>query len=275
VSQKPILLSQHGVPSVPSSDTLAEAVLWDYHCAFMSESNTTLEVTFNETRVVTYSIELRDVDGVAEIVVSASSGALPLVLIPDTALIRTDDGAYRYRMSDGTLLLFEDVGTMSVRTLVIERLDVIDAQSVRVSMEEVSLEPLLPFVENLQRIDIGDRPATMATHLTSLLQTLLGHSPFATQPASIECRYAYTIGGMPIEAPVLLVVRQEIAIGFDEELIGQIASGIQQWLDTIQPPTTDARLVLDLTLWNSIPRTDAPLLHLANVSLAMTAVVPA
>lgn len=274
MSQKPVLLSQHSIPSVPSSDTLAEAVLWNYHFALASEGNTTFEITFNETRSVAYSMELRDSDGVAEMVLTASSGALPLLLILDTAMVRTDDGVYRYRMSDGSLLSFEDASAMRIRTVVIERLDVIDVQSARASVQEMSFDtPLIPFVENLQRIDIGDRPATIATHLTSLLQTLLGHSPFASQPASIECRYAYALDSMPIEAPVLLAMRQEIAIGFDEELINQIASGIQLWLDAVQPPTSDARLVFNLTLWSAIPHTDAPLLRLANISLPMTGVV--
>ena len=93
----PVLLSQQCLPSVPSGDTLAEAVLWDYHCTFASEGNGTFELTFNEARVVTYSMEIRDIGGVAEIVVTASSGALPLLLILDTTLVRTDGGAYRYR----------------------------------------------------------------------------------------------------------------------------------------------------------------------------------
>jgi hypothetical protein len=64
-----------------------------------------------------------------------------------------------------------------------------------------------------------------------------------------------------------------VAIGFDEELLDQIAAGLRQWLDAVQPPATDARLIFALTLWNALPRMDALLLRLTRVSLPMTSVV--
>jgi hypothetical protein len=158
-----------------------------------------------------------------------------------------------------------------LRTVVFERLDVIDVQSARASVQGVAFnEPTLPFVQNAQQIDIGGGPARISVHLSSVLQTLLGNSPFASQPTSIECRYAYAIGGVSIEAPVVLLARQDVAIGFDEELMEQVEAAIRQWLDAVKPPASEARLVFALTFWSAIAQTDAPLLRLTNLSLSMS-----
>jgi hypothetical protein len=158
-------------------------------------------------------------------------------------------------------------------TVVIDRLDIIDVQSAIASAQDVSfVEPLAPAIENVMTIDIGGAPATIAQHLSTLLDTLLGNSPFATQSTAIACRYAYDIGGLAIEAPVVLVTRQEVAIGFDDPLVEMIAASVMQWLDAVKPPATNARLVFDLTFWNMVVP-DALLLRLANISLPMADVV--
>jgi hypothetical protein len=270
VKPPPYLISQQGVPSVPSANDLEEALLWDYSFTFAPEGNHSLEVTFNEEQSVAYELDLENVDGNAQIRVTAASGALPLVLLPDMKLVETND-LYRYEKADGTPLTFEEAETIGWRTMVFQRLDVLDVQSARPTIAGQSFQELLiPFLENSTTLPIGGTPGTIAEHLTWLFDTLLGNSPFATQPASIECRYGYELGGMPIEAPVVLVTRQDFAIGFDEELIEQIAGAIAQWLEAVQPPTTNARLIFGLTFWCAIPRTNAPLLRLPNVSLPMS-----
>jgi hypothetical protein len=239
-------MSQQGVPSVPSSDTLGEAVLWDYRFTMYYAGDTAFEVTFNEERTVSYTVALEDVGGVTQVKVT-SSGALPLA---------------QYE---------EDRSTW---TVTIPRLDVLDVQSARATVQGIAFaEPMLPFLENGEAITPGAGPASLAAHLTAMLQTLLANSPFASQPMSLECRYGYDIGGVPIEAPVVLVTRQDVAIGFAEELVGMIADSIQQWMDAVQPPATDARLILALTFWSAIARTDAPLLRLTQVVVPMASVV--
>lgn len=273
VSYPPVLLSQQGLPSDPASDGLDDAVLWDYSFTFDGDADVAFSVAFNEERTIEYAMTLEETDGMAQVRVTASSGAPPLVQLPEMTLVPMAAGVYRYQTADGPMLTFADASEMRRRTVVFPRLDVVNAQSVRTSVAGESFrQPHLPFVENEQVITIGDEPNTLAAHLTALLQALLGRSPFASQPLALECRYAYTIGNMPIEAPVLLFMRQDVAIGFDEELLDQIAAGLRQWLDAVQPPATDARLIFGLTLWNAIPRTDALLLRLTRVALPMTAV---
>jgi hypothetical protein len=239
-------MSQQGVPSVPSSDTLDEAVLWDYRFTIYYAKGTDFEVTFNEERTVSYTVAIEDAGGVTQVNVT-SSGALPLAQYD------------------------EDRSTW---TITIPRLDVLDVQSARATVQGVAFaEPLLPFLENGAAITLAGQPASLAAHLTAMLQTLLANSPFASQPMSLECRYGYDIGGLPIEAPVVLVTRQDVAIGFAEELVGMIESSILQWMDAVQPPTTNARLILALTFWSAIARTDAPLLRLTQVVVPMSSVV--
>jgi hypothetical protein len=239
-------MSQQGLPSVPSSDTLDEAVLWDYSFTLYYAEGTAFEVTFNEERTVSYAVALEEAGGVTQVKVT-SSEAPPLAQYD------------------------EDRSTW---TITIPRLDVLDVQSARATVQGVAFaESLLPFLENGTAITLGGEPASLAAHLTAMLQTLLANSPFASQPMSLECRYGYDIGGLPIEAPVVLVTRQDVAIGFAEELVGMIESSILQWMDAVQPPTTNARLILALTFWSAIARTDAPLLRLTQVVVPMSSVV--
>jgi hypothetical protein len=269
----PVLIAQQGTPSLPSSDTLAEAVLWDYSFSCLLAGDAAFEITYNEDRAVAYTVALEDARGIAQIRVTAASGALPLVLMDGMTLVPID-GVYQYRRPEGSLLTYEDAAATRMRTVVIERLSAIDVQSARATVQGVTFpDPFIPFIENVQFIDIGGPPATIAAHLAAVLQTLLGTSPYATQPASIECRYGYTLGGLPIEAPVVLVRRQDLAIGFDDQLLEQIEASVRQWLDTVQPTSTGARLIFSLTLWSAVPRFDAPLLRLANVSVSMSDVV--
>lgn len=271
--QPPVFISQQSNASVPTSDSLEEAVLWDYGFTFYFRGDTTFDVTFNEEGTVSYSLALEDAGGIAQIRVTASAGSLPLVLYPDTTLIASANG-YQYRNDDGTLLTFEDAAERFQRTVVIERLDALDVQSARATMQTITFPaPMIPFIESSAQLDIGGNPGSLPSHLTAMLQTLLANSPFAIQPLSLECRYAYVIGGVPVEAPVLLLPRSDFAIGFDEQIVDQIASGITQWLDAVQPPESGARLLFALTFWTAIPRMDARLLRLTNLSLAMTDVV--
>jgi hypothetical protein len=241
------MLAQESSPSVPSSDSLAEAVLWDYRFVVYYDEGLSFDVTFNEERTVSYTAGFDDAGGVFQVRVTASSGVLPLAQYD----------------SDRTTW-----------TITIPRLDALDVQSARASVQEATFpNPLLPFVESSAPIAIGGGPASLETHLAAMLQTLLANSPFASQPMSLECRYGYDIGGLPIEAPVVLVTRQDVAIGFAEELVAMIAGSIQQWMEAVQPPSTEARLIFALTFWSAIARTDAPLLRLTQVYLPLTSVV--
>jgi hypothetical protein len=242
-----MLFVQESFPSVPSTDTLAEAVLWDYRFVVYYDGGLSFDVTFNEERTVSYTAGFEDTGGVTEVRVTASAGELPLA---------------QYDSERTTW------------TITIPRLDALDVQSARASTQGIAFpNPLLPFVESSEPITLGGAPASLETHLTAMLQTLLGNSPFASQPMSLECRYGYEIGGVPIEAPVVLVTRQDVAIGFAEELVAMIAGSIQQWKEAVQPPSTDARLIFALTFWSAIARTDAPLLRLTQVYLPMASVV--
>jgi hypothetical protein len=273
IDQPPSLISQQGSPSDPTSDALEEAVLWDYSFTFYGgPPDARFAVTFNEERTIEYAIALEDVDGIAQVRVSSDAETLPVVLFADTELVPADD-AYRYQTSDGAMLTFAEAEEPRSRTVVFRGLDVLSVQSARASVEETSFpSPFLPFIDNNESIEIGVTPAPLGAHIAALLQSLLESSPFAKQGLSLESHYSYSIGGVSVEAPVLLFMRQEVAIGFDEELIEQIASALQQWLDAVQPPTADAHLIFVLTLWNATPRTDAVLLRLGRVSLAMSAV---
>lgn len=248
-------------------------MLWDYSFTFHGAPDAAYTVTFNEEQTVEGSIVLEDANGIAQIRATASSGKPPLVLLPTTTLVMSN-GTYRYRTSDGTLLPYADAEHGYVRTVVFGGLHVIDVQSAHATVQEVSFEnPYLPFINNEQVIEIGAAPASIGAHLTSLLHTLLNNSPFASQSLTFECRYAYTISGVPVDAPILLFMRQDVPIGFDEQLIDQITSAIDQWREAIQPPTTNGRFVFSLTLWNATPHTDSVLLRLGKVTLPMSAVV--
>lgn len=234
---------------MPSSEALGEAVLWDYRFTMLLFGDTVFEVTFNEERSVSYSMTFHEADGVAHVDVTASEGTLPVV--------SSDDVAEMWKRV----------------TVTVPRLNVLEVQSARATVQGVSFpEPLRPFLEQSQGIVLGGEPVSISAHLTSLLQTLLGNSPFASQPLAIECRYGYAIGGLPIEAPVVLVARQDVAIGFAEELVGMVESSIQQWMAAVQPASTEARLIFTLTFWNALPRTDSQLLRLTRVTLPMSAV---
>lgn len=266
-------MSQQGTVSVPDGERIDDAVLWDYSFSFHLEGDTAFEVTYNGDRTSAYTIAMQDAGGVAEVRVTASAGALPLITFADTTVVKEGD-AYRYRTPDGALLTYADAASMFVRTVALERLDILDVQSARAAVQNVSFaEPVLPFVQNAQRIDIGGAPASITVHLSSVLQMLLGNSPFAAQPTSIECRYGYAIGGLPIEAPVVLVARQDLAIGFDEPLIEQVEAAIRQWLVAVQPPVREACLIFALTFWSAITPAGAPLLRLTNLTLPMSDVV--
>lgn len=251
-------------------------MLWDYSFTFYDgPANARFAVTFNEERTIEYAIALEDVDGIAQVRVSSDAGTLPLVLFDGTDVIPSD-GAYRYQTSNGEMLTFADAEESRSRTVLFRNFDLRSVQSARASVEDRSFpEPFLPFIDNNENIEIGVTPAPLGAHITALLQTLLESSPFAKQGLALETHYSYSIGGVSVEAPVLLFMRQDVSIGFDEELIEQIASALQQWLDAVQPPTADAHLIFALTLWNATPRTDAVLLRLGHVSLAMSAVTRA
>ena len=274
MTQPLYFLSQQQAPSVPSSTSFDDAVLWNYSVTLVaSGSDIRFEVTWNRDRTESYVATFEDVDGVAQIRVTASAGDPPLPLLAETTLVATD-GGYRYRNSDGSWLPYAEAVDTRTRTFVFERLNVLHVQSALSRAGEVAFgEPLLPFVEQREPIDAGaGAGGSIAEQLASIFRTLLAESPFASQPVALECRYGYVIGGVPVEAPVVLVQRQEVAIGFDEQLIDMIAGSIHQWLDAVQPPATEARLIFAITFWSALPRVDAPLLRLAHVSMPMSGV---
>jgi hypothetical protein len=273
VNQPPALAAQHGTPSFPTTGRLAEAVLWDYSFSFYLFGDTEFAVTYNEERTVTYSMMVVDAEGVGEIHVTASSGLLPLVTIPDTTAIPADRG-YRYRTDDGSFLTADQLMLdVSTRTVVIPRLSIHDVQSAKASVQQVTFrEPLLPSLAFEQGFLIGETEAPLREHLTTLLQTILGAGTFATQPLSLECHYGYSLGGLPVEAPVALMPRQDFAIATDAELIDEIAGSIAQWRDTIQPPVTEGRFSFKLKLWNAVPDQKAVLLQLGRVTLPISSV---
>lgn len=271
MTQPPHFVSQLGTRSTPSATRLDEVVLWDYSVTAWMVAGASIELTYNGSRSESFVVTLENADGIAQVRVAPASELAPRLLFPDTTPVAVD-GALQYELAGGGLLQFPEAEGIGMRTIIVQRLDVRTIQSAQLTIDGVpSPQPLIPFLECDDEVMIGGTPATLAAHLETLLQTLLGASPFASQ-ASLECRYGYGIGGLPIEAPVLLVTRQDVAIGFDEELVEGIADGIGQWLEAVQPPASDARLLFAISLWSGLPRTDAPLLRLARVALPMTGV---
>ena len=225
------LISQHCTASFPSPANLGEAVLWDYTFTLDLDGDVAIEVTFNDDPPVRYAMAIED--GGVRVTPAAEA------------------------MVDGSRC-----------TVVFRRLNVLHVQQVRVSVGGVAFqEGLTPMLQSDARIEIGGTRAPLASHLQSLLQRLLADSPFASQSLSIECRYGHSLAGLPLEAPVLLVARQDVNIGFDELLVEEMAGAIQQWLDAVQPPRAEARLILGLTFWKG--HGDRELLRLTNVSLGM------
>lgn len=248
-------------------------MLWDYAFTFDFQGDTEFAITYNESTTVAYAIMAVDAGGTGELHVTASSGELPLVTLAGTTAVPADHG-YRYRQLDGTFLSYEELTfEASRRTIVVPRLSIREVQSAKASVQERAFDqPLLPLLEFAQPFTLAAHPAPLREHLTSFLKTILGPATFATQPLSLECHYGYTVSGMAVEVPVVLVARQDVAISTDEQLIDQIAASIEQWRETLQPPTTDARLLLQVTLWNALLDQRAKLLHLANVSLPTTSI---
>jgi hypothetical protein len=274
--EPPMLTTQHGAASVVPAEVLDDALLWDYSFSFWIRdeslpSQMSLAITLNEERTATYELLTEDANGLLQIRVTPPDIA---VMLDAATPVAMGDGVFQYRRQDGTMVGSEDWQSMSQRTIVLTRLNIIDVQSARGSADGVTFDaPYLPSLESTSRFDIGSGPNTLAGHLTTLLHGLLGNAPFATQQLSLACHYGYTIGGMPVRAPVLLVSRQELSIGFDELLIEEIAGSIGQWLAAVQPPANEARLIFDLTVWNATRHTEAVLLHLGELSLAMENVI--
>lgn len=258
---------------MPDSNDLADATLWDYAVeVYHNGAELAFDVLWNEEQPASYACTLQDAGGVAEMRISASWGITPLVLLGDTSLEHVD-GGYRYRNDDGKLLTVDEASEIFEQTILFEELKTIAIQSARITFRgdrEVSAELFVPFIEQGEDIEVGEPRGTFATQLTTLFHTLVGHSPFASQPLALEARYAYDLGGLTVEAPVLAVPRQNLAIGFDEQLVEFAASALEQWLDAVQPPSTEARLVFTVTLWTAVRRTDAPLLRLRRLALPMS-----
>ncbi|MEO8035340.1 MAG: hypothetical protein ABI837_12970 [Acidobacteriota bacterium] len=271
MKQQPSLVSQQSSVSYPSSENLGQAILWDFALTVDAEGLATLDVRWNESRRDSYALVLENADGAAQIRTSGGSEPLPLVLMAETTPVAID-GAYQYRLADGSLLAFEDAAAMRLWTIVFEQLDVRAVQSARASVEGVAFtEPLIPFIENDAAINIGGAADTLVGHLTSLLQTLLAGSPLASQTVELECRYGYLLGGVEIAAPVVLLPRQDLSTGSDDIIVAEVARSIEQWLVAVEPPATEARLIFSVSLWSGI--VDAPVLRLGKLLLPMTDVV--
>jgi hypothetical protein len=158
-----------------------------------------------------------------------------------------------------------------LRTIVFERLDLREVQCARASAQGVAFPAsIAPSVEVVSPVTIDAATDSVSANLAAFFATLTSGS---TWPIEIRCFYSYTLNGLSIAVPVVLVPRQDVTID-DATLFEQIEASIQQWLHAAQPPTSDARLSLAITIWSTIPGVDAPLLQIADASLAMTAVAP-
>lgn len=267
MNQPPYLTTQHGQPSVPSTSDFHDVVLWDYSFSFHYEGDVGFTITYNEERTVAYSMAIVDAGGTGELRLTAESGPIPMVSIPRTTAVPTGNGC-RYQNDEGAFLTAEElVQEAGTRTVTIEGLSIVDTQSARATVEGVTFpRPLLPLLVYEQPFLLEPAGASLADQLTAVLQPLLGPDTFPAQPLSLECHYGYTIGGLPVVAPVVLVPRQDFTIDTDAELIAQIATSFAMWKETVQPPTTGARIVLKVELWNALLDQKATLLQLASVS---------
>lgn len=136
--------------------------------------------------------------------------------------------------------------------IAIERLNVLETRSVRVHVEGVTFAKLLvPFIEHHDAIAVED--------VDVLLKQIEGAAQF-----SIGCYYLYDLAGIPVELPVVLVARQDYAAELGAAMHGAVA----QWLDAAQPPSTNARLRLDLTVWSAADA-EQPLVRLSHLVMPM------
>ncbi len=155
-----------------------------------------------------------------------------------------------------------------MRTIVYERLDVRNVQCARGSAEGLTFAaPAAPTMEISGPVMVGSVPASITSHLTSLVAALVGSLPITME---IRCFYISLLNGMPVAVPVVLVSRQDVTIG-DAALFEQIESTVHQWLDVAQPPLNAATLSVQLTLWSTVAGIEAPLLRIADASLPMSA----
>ncbi|HEX6160302.1 MAG TPA: hypothetical protein VF111_09065 [Thermoanaerobaculia bacterium] len=150
---------------------------------------------------------------------------------------------------------------LAARSMTIERLDLGEIRSARAAFGEITFrEPVSASIENANEIAFGSgAPATMEGHLAALFRWL------RPEEFSLEVHYRYQVGGMPVEAPVALVTRQE----FTEELIEHITGAMRQWQETIDPPVTDAYWRFQVTLWHA----GAQVLRLSHLLLAVRDVI--
>ncbi|HEX6097615.1 MAG TPA: hypothetical protein VF432_14905 [Thermoanaerobaculia bacterium] len=138
-----------------------------------------------------------------------------------------------------------------------ERLDASEIRSARGAVGEVAfVDSITPSIENGNAIAIGSGESkTLEEHLAALFRRL------RPDQFSLEVHYAYDLGGMPVEVPVVLVARQ----AFAEELIEHITAATRQWQSAIDPPATNARWRFALTMWHGA----ATLLRLSSLQLAL------
>jgi hypothetical protein len=265
----PALLNQQATTSSPGSVTLDEVVLWDFSLTFWVEGSAAIDVLWNESVKEAYTMTLEDSGGIAQIRITAASedARLPRVVIDGMTAIVSDD-VYRFQREDGSFLELEEAARMQARTLIFERLDVRSVQSAKGTVDGVSFAtPVIPAIVNDTELEVGTGSDTFAGHLTSLLRTLLGSSPFAMQLVSLECRYGYQIGGVEVAAPVVLLPKQELATGTDDLIVGEIGASVEQWLEAVQPPAHESRWLFAISLWSGVSGGDAPMLRLGNVVL--------
>lgn len=147
----------------------------------------------------------------------------------------------------------------SARTVVFERLELAEAQCARATVEGVTfLAPVAPSLVMSDPVSISN--------LGTFLAELLGST--STWPIEIRCFYVAVLDGAAMKMPVVLVPRHDVALD-DASLFEQIESTVQQWLAAAQPPTNQARLSFEITVWSTIAGIEAPLLRIADASLPM------
>jgi hypothetical protein len=273
VTNARLLRSQQGTPSTGDDPRLEELPLWDYACTIYVAENTSFEVTYNETRTIECSMSDEEVRGLGQLRVTAAAGPIPIVHLEDAITVPIE-GGYQYRHDDGRSLTLDEIRNSTIRTIVFARLNVFDIESARGSLQGITFTaPVMPSIEITRPIAIGnEEAASITTHLRSFLNGLFGESHSATRPVRIECRYVYSLDGLPVAAPVVLVPRHDFSID-DLGVLEQIESSIQQWLAAAQPPATDARLSFTVIVWSRLTERQEPLLKIADASLAMSAVV--
>lgn len=163
---------------------------------------------------------------------------------------------------------------------------------------EVSFtNPLHPAITSDQLVDIatlGNGPAnkpvkkSLKEHLKALFNELFNPRPDGEATIQVEVLYNFSLNGgiSALFVPVSILMQPPLTVSIGkspteqqgaasnlEDMISQLAAGINHWLAENNPDTCTASLTLKLSIMSNLTRQPMPLLTLTNLSLSMGDIV--